>query len=110
MAVTYKNLHQEPVPATSTLVYTIPAVTDAVISKALAFNYGTSNAQITINLVQSGGSVADTNKYYVNAVPAGKSLVLNDIIGEGLNTGDTIYVISDTASTLNLHVRVKETT
>lgn len=110
MAITYKNLEQEPLAATSTLVYTLPTVTDAVIVKAEAFNYSTSNASVTINLVQSGGSVADTNKYLTKTVPAGQSMVLNDIIGHGLNSGDLIYGIAGTASSINLHLRVKETT
>jgi hypothetical protein len=108
MTITYENLQQEPLPAASTLVYTIPTLNDAVIVKAEAFNYSTSTATITINIVQSGGSVADTNKYYSAIVPAGQSLVLSDIISHGLNSGDMIYAIAGTATSINLYMRVKE--
>jgi len=110
MTINYKNKEQEPLAITSTLVYTIPTVDDAVITKAEAFNYSTSNATIEINIVQSGGSVADTNKYVSKTVPSGTGLILSDIINHGLNTGDAIYAIAGTASSINLHMRIKETT
>jgi len=110
MAITYKNLQQEPLSASSTLVYTSPTVNDAVITKASAFNYGSSNVTINVNIVQNGDTIGDTNKRLSEIVPAGKSLLLADLIGAGMNTGDTLYAVADTAASVNFYVRVKEVT
>jgi len=110
MTITYKNVEQEPLPAASTLVYTTPTVNDAVITKASAFNYGSSNVTISVNIVQNGGSIGDTNKQLSEIVPAGKSLLLSDLIGSGLNTGDTVYAIAGAATSISFRLRIKEVT
>ncbi len=106
----YKDVILEQVPAADTTAYTTPTVNSAHILSATVFNESTSNATLTASIVQSGGSVAVTNRYVNVIVPAGRPVVLTSIINQVLNTGDFISFNAGTASALNLKMAIKEVT
>jgi len=110
MATTYKDRILEQVPATSTAIYTAPTVSSAHIMYATVHNESASSETLTINIVQSGSSVAVSNQYLSVDVGAGKSRVLYEIVGRVLMTGDAIYAVSTDASSLNLSMGIKEIT
>lgn len=110
MAINYTDSVLEQIPAADTTAYTTPAVNSAHILAASVFNESASNATLTGNIVQSGGSVAVTNRYVNVIVPAGKPIVLTSIINQVLNTGDFISFNAGTASALNLKIAIKEIT
>lgn len=109
MTTAYIDKILEQVPASSTAVgSSISTVDHARIVYAACHNESAANATITINIVQSGGSASVTNEYVRRTVPAGKTIVLSEIVGRVLATGDAIYATAGTASALNLSVGVKE--
>jgi hypothetical protein len=111
MTTNYKDEVQEQLPATSTQVYLAGTVNSAHIVYATVHNEDTAtNVTITVNVVQSGGSAGLTNQYVSRPVPAGASLVLNELLGRVLKTGDAIYATAGAANSLNLSVGIKEIT
>ena len=109
--VTRQNVVQETLAITDTTLYTAGAtITNGFITKAIASNSTTTPATITINIVQSGGSVASTNEYVIEeTIPANQSVVLYKLIGEQLDPGDFISAIASIVTTLSLRISIKET-
>ncbi len=65
MTVKYIDVVQEQVTASDVAIYTAPSTSSfesAAIIYANCTNEGTVDTDLTINLVQSGGSVAVTNQ------------------------------------------------
>ena len=108
--ITRSNIVQETLAITDTTLYTLGStVTNAFITKAIASNSTTTPATITINIVQSGGSVASTNEYVIEeTIPANQSVVLYKLIGEQLDPGDFISAIASVTATISLRISVKE--
>ena len=74
-------------------------------------NPTTANVTLTVNIVQVGGSVAETNRYYGprQIYPSGSAPPsLSTLVGIVLEAGDFISVTSDTDSSLNLKIGIKE--
>lgn len=110
MATNYADVIQEQVPNTDTTAYTAPTVDSAHIISATVFNESAANATLIVNIVQSGGSAAVTNRYSSRTIPAGKPVVLHELVNMTLKTGDFISAVAGTASALNLKMTVKEIT
>lgn len=110
MATTYKDMISEQVPATNSAIYTAGTLSSAHIMAATVYNTSASNVSIQVNIVQSGGSVASTNRYSSHIIPAGSERVLYELIGLILNTGDYISVVAGSASALNFKGTIKEIT
>ena len=112
MSVLYIPVTQEQVATGNVTVYTAPSASNfesAHIIFANCSNEGTVNTDLTINIVQSGGSVAVTNRYLpVKTILAGRSDPLSPIVGATLKTGDFINSVGSLASNLNLKLTVKE--
>lgn len=106
MAVIAKNLVPSTILGASVgTLYTVPAVTRAVIQKATATNLDTVARTITVHLVPSGGSASDTNailKAY--PVPAAFTLDLPDLGSHVLEPGSTIQALASVASMCSLRV------
>lgn len=107
--IRYVDSVWEQVTASSTTQYTAPAnVESAHVIFAQCTNEDASDTTLTVNIVQSGGSVAVTNRYI-----AGKSIVAGvseplDIVGAVLKPGDFISAIAGAADRLNLKIGIKE--
>ena len=112
MTVKYIDVIQEQVTASDVAVYTAPTVASfesAAIIYANCTNEGTVDTDLTINLVQSGGSAAVTNRYFPPAtIYAGTPNPVTSIIGATLKAGDFINTIGSLASNLNLKITVRE--
>jgi hypothetical protein len=109
MATSYKDYPLEQVPATSTLLYTVPSVASSHIIYAVVHNEGTSTVTLTLNIVQNGASVSVANQYYKKDIWPNETLSI-PIVGRVLSTGDTVYALASSASSLNLNLGIKELT
>lgn len=90
------------VPATSTLAATAGTNVREKIISALVANITANPATFTLHIVASGGSVGSTNMVLpAIVIPEYESVSLYQIIGQVLEPGDSIYVLSGTASALN---------
>lgn len=111
MTITYIDKVSEQVPATDTVLYACPSsgVSSAHIIYAQCTCEDAVGDSITVNIVQSGGSVAATNQYLQSkSIAAGASEILSELVGRVLKPGDFISVIAANADRLNLSVGIKE--
>ena len=109
MAITPKALWGEAVVSTvAAAIYTSPANTKTVISRAVFTNITAAGAQLTVWRVPSGGARANGN-IIVGASAAGQTLsagpsepyVPAALAGLTLEAGDALHAVSDTASAIN---------
>ena len=90
-------------------IYTAPDNTTAQVVFANCTNESASDATFTIHVVQSGGSLADTNIYVdAKALGAGKSDLIPEIVGMWLSAGDYIIAFGSIADAMNLRISIKE--
>jgi hypothetical protein len=97
------------VPNAAGALYTAPANTIAVITRAVATNVTAGGVTLTLWVVRSGGARADAN-IVVGAAAAGQTLsagpaeplVLNPLAGLVLRAGDALHGLSDTATAVNI--------
>lgn len=112
MTVIYRDIVQEQVTAANVTIYTAPSATNfesAHIIYGNCVNEGTVDTELTINIVQSSGSVAVTNRYFPpKVIFAGRADSLSPIVGRAIKSGDFINSIADLASNLNLSLTIKE--
>ena len=89
-------------------IYTAPALTTVVITRAVITNESAAGATVTLWLVRSGGSRTNGN-ILVGAAAAGQSqaagpvepYVVAALAGMVLAPGDAIHAVSDTNNVLN---------
>jgi hypothetical protein len=90
-------------------IYTAPANTTSQVVFANCTNESTGALTFTIHVVQSGGSLADTNLYVDGkSVGAAKSDLVPEIVGLILSPGDFIIAFGSAANALNLKLGIKE--
>ncbi len=101
----------EQVPASATPVYTRPtAAKSATITYAACNNEDSTATTVTVNIVQSGGSVAVTNEYIsAKSVASKTNVTLSEIVGRELGAGVSIHALAADASRLNLAIGILET-
>ena len=112
MAVFYIDVVQEQVTASDVTLYTAPSTSNfesAHIIYANCANESATDTELTINIVQSGGAVAVTNRYLPpKTIFAGRTDPLTPIVGRAIKTGDFISSIASLANNLNLSLTIKE--
>ena len=112
MAIFYIDVVQEQVTAGNVTIYTAPSTANfesAHIIYGNCTNESATDTELTINIVQSGGSVGVTNRYFPpKAVYAGRTDPLTPIVGRAIKSGDFISSIASLANNLNLSLTVKE--
>lgn len=112
MTVKYVDATQEQVAATEETIYTAPISTDFESAQVIysgCVNASADDAELTINIVQSGGTASAANRYFPpSKIFAGESDALSSIVGRVLKAGDFIVSIAGTASALNLSIGIKE--
>lgn len=85
-------------PATE---YTVPAARRVIIDKFSASNQNGGAQTITVYLVPSGGSVANSNKIVSSfSLAAGESKELTELKNQILNTGDFVSVEASVGSAI----------
>lgn len=110
MTIAYADAVSEQVPASDATVYTCPStVSSAQIIFANCTNEDASDTTLTVNIVQSGSSVAVTNQYFPSTtIAAGTTNGVTAIVGAILKAGDFISVVAGVADRLNFKVGIKE--
>ena len=93
MATTYKVLGQLAPASTSGDLYTVPSLTEAVISTINVVNTGTTDSTISIAIRKDGASIA-TNQYIINGLILNSKVTLAYTSGLTLDAADVITVIS----------------
>lgn len=110
MTISYVDAVSEQLPATDTTLYTAPSTVESahIINAVVCCEDATGDA-ITVNIVQSGGSVAITNQYIqAKAIAAGATESLVDLVGMVLKPGDFISAKAATIDRLNVKLAIKE--
>lgn len=89
---------------TATSVYSNPASTRTYVKVIYLHNTGTTDLEVTLWSVASGGSAQDANQFFKRTLPAGSSYQI-EFGGSGLileSSGEKIYAMAGTASKVNL--------
>lgn len=98
MAITYKTLGQSiPAAATLTDLYTVPAVTNAVVSSLTICNQSATPTDVRVAVSVGGGAIA-TKDYLMFGVPIGGNGVLTLELGITLATTDKVRVYATLAT------------
>lgn len=112
MAISYVDVSQEQVTTSNVDIYTAPTSSNfesAHIIYANCTNESTSDTELTVHIVQSGGAAGVTNIYFPpKVIFAGRYDPLLPLLGATLKAGDTINSVADIASNLNLKFSIKE--
>jgi len=110
MATTYKILGQvSPAANTANTVYTVPALTSAVVSTINICNLDGVNRTFRVAAVKSGDSLA--NKHYLayeTVIPSNDSISLT--LGITLGANDSISVYANSTANLAFSVFGSEIT
>lgn len=97
------------VPDAAGILYTAPANTTIVLTRASVINVGALASTLTLWLVRAGGSRATANIIYGasaagQAVPLGPAdpVIITDLAGCVLNPGDAIHGLTSVTASLNM--------
>jgi hypothetical protein len=108
MAVNFKKAESQ-LTGTVAVIYTAPTVKSVIIEAITATNFTGVNQTHTVHLVGSGGSAIDANIYIdAKAVPADDQLTDSEIVGQVLESGETIQAFASLATSINFRVSVRE--
>lgn len=89
-----------------TTIYPAPAGTRTIIDRFSG--YGTAAATLTVNIVASGGAAAATNVVEDKTFAIGDEWAFPNVVGQVLNPGDFISVISTVAAAIVVRVSGRE--
>lgn len=82
-----------------TTQYTAPAGTRAILDKVTGTNTGASSAQLSFNLVPTGGSAGASNTIVkTKTLGAGECYTFPEIVGHVLSPGDFVSTLASAAS------------
>lgn len=94
-----------------TTQYTAPTGTRTIVDKCTATNVTGSPATLTWRLVPSGGSAGASNTItYTKTVAAGVTETFPEMVGQALNTGDSVSSLASAATTLVIRLSGREVT
>ena len=93
MATTYKVLGQLAPASTSGDLYTVPSLTETVVSTINVVNTGTTDSTISIAIRKNGATLA-TNQYIINGLILNPKVTLAYTSGLTMDATDVITVIS----------------
>lgn len=93
MPTTYKVLGQLAPASTSGDLYTVPAVTETVVSTINVVNTGTTDSTISIAVRKDGASI-DTKQFIVNGLILNAKVTLAYTSGLTMDAADVITVSS----------------
>lgn len=112
MSVTAKTLINAKYAANSnTIEYTVPASTRTIIDKFTATNGDSSSRTVTVYLVPSSDSTADSNRIVKEkSINAGVTSDLTELQNQILSAGDKIVVAASVASTIVVRASGREVT
>lgn len=111
MAVVAKALVEgQIIPNSDTTVYTCPLSVTTILDKVTSANYDSVARVQTISIVASGAAVG--NAYYVakKTLAAAETYTWPEVVGQILNSGDYISVISSNNTGVNIRISGREIT
>lgn len=98
MATNYKVLGQSsPLATTETTLYTVPALTKAIVSSIIIANRGVSTAYFRISISVAGASTSNKDYIYYD-LPIGGNDTFIATVGITLATTDVVRVYSSNSS------------
>lgn len=100
----------EQVPTAGEVGYTCPSTAKyAEVTFGLCTNEDASNDSLTVYVIASGGSAADTNIYIDGrTITAAGNDTLDELIGLVLEPGDKVVPRASAADRLNFKLGIKE--
>lgn len=110
MTVTAKPLVEAiAVPSAETPAYVTPNNTTTIIDKCTATNVTGTAATVTIKIIPYGAAASGLNTVVsAQSVAPGACYLCPEIVGQILSGGDTLSVLSGTASALTMRVSGRE--
>jgi hypothetical protein len=93
MTTTYKVLGQLAPASTSGDLYTVPAVTETVVSTINVVNTGTTDSTISVAIRKNGDTI-ETKQYIINGLVLNAKVTLAYTSGLTLDAADVITVSS----------------
>lgn len=96
MATTYKVLGQSLPASTSATLYTVPALTDTVVSTINACNTSASTAATIDIAIRVGGATLTNSQYLVKGLSLAAATTFTYTAGVTLDATDVITVVSST--------------
>jgi hypothetical protein len=96
------------IPNTDTTVYTSPDVT--ILDKCTSTNYDSVSRIQTISIVAAGGTVG--NAYYIakHTFSSYETYTWPEVVGQILNSGDYISIISSNNTGMNVRISGRQVT
>jgi hypothetical protein len=86
-------------------IYTSPANTTTVIKSAVVCETTAATILLSVWVVPSAGSVADSTKLYnAKSIGASTTVALSELNNCVLEAGDKLYAIGDVGSALTMHL------
>ena len=111
MATTPKPLLDPALVANSTTTYyTVPTATTTIIKHLALHNTSASPVQVTVYLVESGGTAGASNQIFKKTIASLESYPVYSALNATLEAGATIQAIAGTASAVSLHASGNEVT
>lgn len=111
MTVTVKTLiESKQAENTQTLQYTANNC-KTIIDKFTATNTSTNNVNLSVNLVQLGGTPGDENLIVdARAIAPGEAYTFPELVGQALQPGSFISTIASAATSLTIRASGREIT
>jgi len=92
--------------ASMAAVYTVPSSLARVgVNQGVAVNYTGAPVTLSVQVVPSGGSAANSQlRIQSVTVPANDRIYLNELVGQGMNTGDAVYAQAGSADAIAITI------
>ena len=112
MAVTVKALiPSKQAENSQTTQYTVPAATRTIVDKFTGTNTSASTANLSVNLVASGGSASDSNLIVkTKAIPAGETYTFPELVGQIMEPSGFISTLASAATSITIRASGREVT
>ncbi len=106
MPTTYKILGQvAPSATTDTLLYTVPASTQTIVSSIIVCNRGTTEATFRVRVAPNGAGATSSQYIYYDVLIAGNDTFIATV-GITMDPSDTINVYAGGTGAANLTFQV----
>jgi hypothetical protein len=80
----------------------VPSSTVAIIKHLSLKNVTTSNATVTIWVVESGGSAGDSNEAFKRVIAADEDIPVYSLFNEHIETGGSLWAMCSVASAVSI--------
>lgn len=81
-----------------------------MIDKFTGYNHTAGAVTLAVNIVESGGTAANTNRVVLYTLAAGETYTFPEVVGHYLNAGDFISTIAGAANSVSIRASGREVT